>query len=116
MYDRDYKNQLNWTLVPVGPGVAPPAAPDAPAPVAPLPSGGRQRGFEPYDPLAVASYNALLAAGDIDTKYLTCTAKSGVVIVAGSVLDAPQKRHAEEIVRAVPGVAEVRSELRVVGK
>jgi len=35
MYDRDYKNQLNWTLVPVGPGVAPLATPDAPAPVAP---------------------------------------------------------------------------------
>ncbi|MCW3061290.1 MAG: hypothetical protein JWQ02_3111 [Capsulimonas sp.] len=81
--------------------------------VAPLPAGARKRGFEPYDPLAVASYNALLGAGDIDAKYVTCTAKSGIVILNGAVRDEQQKQRAEQIVRRVPGVKEMHSKLRI---
>ncbi|BDI29138.1 hypothetical protein CCAX7_11890 [Capsulimonas corticalis] len=82
--------------------------------VGPLPPGQRQRGFEPYDPLAVASYNALLAAQTVDTKYITCTAKSGVVAINGSVQNDQEKQRVEQIVRGVSGVKEVRSKLRIV--
>ena len=81
-----------------------------PVTVRPIPS---QAGMEPDDPLALAVFQAIAADGGIPTRYLEASAHHGVVQLVGTVADAAQKRRAEAIARAVPGVKQVRSELSV---
>ena len=81
---------------------------------APLKPVASQRGFEPDDPLAVSVSDALNAVSGLSTQYLSVRAKGGVVILAGSVTTAAQKTHAEQIVRAVPGVKHVEDGVQVI--
>jgi len=81
--------------------------------VKPIPS---QAGMEPDDPLALAVYRALTADGSIPTRYLETSAHGGAVRLVGTVADAAQKRRAESIARAVPGVRSLQSEITVVGR
>lgn len=76
----------------------------------PIPS---QAGMEPDDPLALAAFRALAADGSIPTRYLETSAHNGVVQIVGTVGTIAQKRRAESLARAVPGVRRVQSELTV---
>ena len=79
--------------------------------VKPIPS---QAGMEPDDPLALAVYRALTADGSIPTRYLETSAHGGTVRLVGTVADAAQKRRAEAIARAVPGVTSLQSEITII--
>lgn len=76
----------------------------------PIPS---QRGFEPNDPLAEQVYAALQSDSTLDARYLSASAKEGIVILRGTVPTAALKAHAEETARHVPGVRVLRSLLTV---
>lgn len=85
-------------------------------------SGGRpvtlkaipsQRGFEPNDPLAEDVYAALQADTSLPTRYLTASAKDGVVILTGTLPSLALKARAEAVARHVPGVRALRSRLVV---
>ena len=72
-----------------------------------------QRGFEPNDPLAEDVYAALQADESLPTRYLSASAKDGVVILTGTLPSAALKAKAETVARGVPGVCRVRSRLVV---
>ncbi len=72
-----------------------------------------QRGFEPNDPLAEDVYAALQADASLPTRYLTASAKDGVVILSGTLPSAALKLKAETLARGVPGVRVLRSRLTV---
>ncbi len=72
-----------------------------------------QAGMEPDDPLALAVYRSLSADGTIPTRYLEASAHHGVITLVGTVADAAQKRQAEAIARAVPGVTDLHSEITI---
>jgi len=72
-----------------------------------------QRGFEPNDPLAEDVYAALQADEALPTRYLTASAKDGVVVLAGTLPSPALKARAELLARRVPGVRLVRSHLTV---
>lgn len=72
-----------------------------------------QRGFEPNDPLAEDVYAALQADSSLPTRYLTASAKDGVVILSGTLPSLALRAKAEEIARRVPGVRALRSRLTV---
>lgn len=74
-----------------------------------------QRGFEPYDPLALRVYQALMGDATLPSRYLTTSAKDGAVILSGTVQTPAQKTLAERIARGVPGVTDLRSSLTVTG-
>jgi hypothetical protein len=78
-----------------------------------LPPSPVYRNFEPNDPLSQSVYAALAADGHVPTHYLTSRARDGVVILEGTVGTAAQKQRAESVARAVPGVRELRSALKV---
>ena len=77
-----------------------------------LPVIPSQARMEPDDPVALAVYHALVAA-DIPTRYVEASARHGVVQLIGTVATPAQKRRAEAVARAVPGVTRLRSELTV---
>lgn len=79
---------------------------------APMPHAS-ERGFEPYDPLASRVYQAI-AQSRIDVKYITVTAKNGVVVLDGSLDTGDDVRKALEIASHIPGVTHVRNELTAV--
>jgi len=78
-----------------------------------LPAIPSQRGFEPNDPLAEDVYAALQADDALPTRYLSASAKDGIVILTGTLPSAALKSKAEEIARRVPGVRTLRSRLSV---
>ena len=79
-----------------------------------LPAVPSQRGFEPDDPTAQAVMDALAANRPLPTRYLSASAKNGVVLLTGSVNTAVQKRQAEQIARRVPGVRSLQSRITVI--
>jgi len=79
-----------------------------------LPSVSSQRGFEPGDPLALAVLNALSLDSRLATRYLSASAKNGVVILGGSVTNPAQKTLAEQIARHVPGVKTLWSKIMII--
>ena len=81
-----------------------------PVTLTPIPSQAR---MEPDDPLALAVFRAIAADGSVPTRYLEISAHNGVVQIVGTVGSAAQKRRAETLARAVPGVLRVQSELTV---
>lgn len=72
-----------------------------------------QRGFEPNDPLAEDVYAALQAEPSLPTRYLTASAKDGVVILTGTLPSPALRAKAEATARRVPGVRALRSRLVV---
>ncbi len=72
-----------------------------------------QRGFEPNDPLAEDVYAALQSDSALPSRYLTASAKDGVVILSGTLPSAALKSKAEKIARHVPGVRALRSRLTI---
>jgi len=72
-----------------------------------------QRGFEPNDPLAETVYAALQADDTLPTRYLTASAKGGVVILSGTVPTQALKLKVEDVARHVPGVRALRSRVVV---
>ena len=79
-----------------------------------LPNVPSQRGFEPGDPLALAVLRALNSDSGLSTRYLSVSAKNGVVLLEGSVTSATQKAQAEQIARRVPGVRTLHSQIVVI--
>ena len=72
-----------------------------------------QRGFEPNDPLAEQVYAALQADQSLPARYLSASAKDGIVILTGTVPGQSLKLRVEETARRVPGVRELRSHLTI---
>lgn len=68
-----------------------------------------QRGFEPNDPLAETVYAALQADDTLPTRYLTASAKDGIVILSGTVPTRALQLQVEDVARHVPGVRALRS-------
>jgi len=81
-----------------------------PVTLKPIPS---QRGFEPNDPLAEDVYAALQADDSLPTRYLSASAKDGVVVLSGTLPSPALRAKAEALARAVPGVCALRSRLLV---
>ena len=79
-----------------------------------LPTVPSQRGFEPNDPLAQAVLDALFRDSRLSTRYLSVSAKNGVIRLEGSVTNAAQKTLAEQIARRVPGVKTLQSRIAVI--
>ena len=79
-----------------------------------LPNIPSQRGFEPGDPLALTVRHALTAGSDLPTRYLSVSAKNGIVLLEGSVTSAAQKAQAEQIARQVRGVHTLRSQIVII--
>jgi hypothetical protein len=81
-----------------------------PVTLKPIPS---QRGFEPYDHVAEQVYMAFNADGALPARYLTASAKDGIVILSGTVPTANDRTRAEQIARGVAGVKEIRDKIVV---
>jgi len=71
------------------------------------------RGFEPYDPLAVAVFAAMSADTTLNTRYLSAGAKNGVVVLVGAVGTKAQRDQAVSDAKKVAGVHEVRDQIAI---
>lgn len=67
--------------------------------------------FPPAAKLEGAVSDALASAGGIDATDVSVTASGSVITLAGSVLQEAEINRAEEVVRSVAGVTEVRNSL-----
>ena len=79
-----------------------------------LPDVPSQSGFEPGDPLALAVRDAFSRDKTLSARFITVSAKNGIVILEGSVTTPAQKALAAQIARGVPGVKSVQSKIVVI--
>jgi len=79
-----------------------------------LPDVPSQSGFEPGDPLALAVRDAFSRDKTLSARFITVSAKNGIVILEGSVTTPAQKALAAQIARGVPGVRSVQSKIVVI--
>jgi hypothetical protein len=101
-----YSYEMNGTPKYTQPGVNA----GKPVTLKPIPS---QLRFEPYDAVAERVYMTLNADGALPARYLTASAKNGVVILTGTVQTAAQKARAAQIARGVSGVKQVINRITV---
>jgi len=79
-----------------------------------LPDVPSQSGFEPGDPLALAVRDAFARDPSLSARFITVSAKHGVVILEGSVTTPAQRTLAARIAGGVPGVKSVQSKIVVI--
>ena len=79
-----------------------------------LPDVPSQSGFESNDPLAVAVRDAFAQNSSFSARFLTVSAKRGIVILEGSVTTPAQRTLAVHIAGTVPGVKAVQNKIVVI--
>ena len=79
-----------------------------------LPDVPSQSGFEPNDPLAAAVRDAFARDQSLSARFITVSAKRGIVILEGSVTTPAQRTLAAQIAGNAPGVKAVQSKIVVI--